>query len=246
MFEKHKKLKLIIKDKYKHFKTEDNIAKVIKCQVVVREWLARKKRSINVSMKSIPLISIIMKIIPYLTSRIKQYHSLFDVPLIAELWEETLHRSFMDLNYHTTWTPDRSHKVGEDMRIQSIRRSRISCKSGQFITPRDLKKKCVKINGGRSTKFETLEEKIKHFSGDHDDVYCCLAKSKPFDKKYTLLVFESSLINVKQLDWKESRTGKEWQGKGNFSATIGKSMSAQLWTIIPLDLIKYKFDIDCS
>ena len=187
-----------------------------------------------------------MKIIPYLKHRIKAYHSMFSLPLIAEFWEETLHRSFGDLNYHTTWTPNRSHAVGEDMNIPSIVHSRISCKSGQFTTTRELKKLCVKINGGRSTKFKTIEEKIKHFSGDHDDVYCCLAKSKSFDKKYTLLVFKSSLIKVNKLKWNESNTGKEWHGKGIFNANIGKSMSAQLWSTIPLELIKYKFEIDCS
>ena len=30
----------------------------------------------------------------------------YSLPLIAELWEETIHRDSIDLNYKTTWTPD--------------------------------------------------------------------------------------------------------------------------------------------
>ena len=94
-------------------------------------------------------------ILPLLTKTIQKrlvaYHSMFSLPLIAEHWEETLHRSFKDIGYDTTWLPNRSHAIGEDMRLkwngETLNGSRISCKSGQFITPRALGKKCVKWNG---------------------------------------------------------------------------------------------------
>ena len=81
---------------------------------------------------------------------------------------------------------------------------------------------------------------------DHDDIYFLLAKDKKFNKKYKLLIFESSICRVDQLTWTESPSGKTWNGIGKFKACIGKSMSAQLWTTIPLDIISYQFDIDCN
>ena len=186
------------------------------------------------------------ELVPVLTNRVKAYHTMFSLPLIAEQWEETLHRSFNDIGRNTTWTPDRSHAVGEDMRLEGIENSRLSCKSGQFVNDRSLGKTCVKFNGSRSTSFPTLEEKIAHFSKSHDDYYFLLAKDKNFNKKYKLLVFESPICRVDQLTWTESSSGKAWNGTGKFKAEIGKAMSAQLWTTLPLDMIPYQFEIDCS
>ena len=185
----------------------------------------------------------IREVLPFLIKRIKKYHELFSQPLIAEFWEETLHNSFVDCGHATTWKPDRSHKVGEDMRIQGIANSRISCKSGQFVTPRKGTPS-VKFNGSRTTSQDTLEEKLAHLCGDHDDWYFLLAKKKNFDKSYKLLVFESSKCKVDQLTWVENESGKQWIGTGDFQASINKSMSVQLWTTLPLDMVCYKYDID--
>ena len=219
----------------------------------------------------------ITDLLPILTRRIKDYHKMFSLPLIAELWEETLHRSFEELDIETTWKPNRSHTIGEDMRLRNIDNSRISCKSGIWWSanmtvkelkielkkrglPRTGKKKdlvdrltaecgpCqlkVKFNGGRSTRCPTLEDKINHFSQSHDDYYFMLSKKTPFDNTYKLIVFESSICRVDQLNWSESSSGKQWKGTGNFTASIGKSMSAQLWTTLPLNLITHIYDIDC-
>lgn len=178
--------------------------------------------------------------------KVKTYHKLYDLPLIAELWEETLHKAFVEIGYSTTWKPVRRHTVGEDMQIQGIENSRISCKSGQFVNDRLLGKPCVKFNGSRSTSFPTLSEKLTHFCNSHDDYYFLLAKHKNFNKKYKLLIFESHICRVDKLTWSESSSGKEWKGKGDFKASIGKAMSAQLWTTLPLDMIHYQFDIDCN
>lgn len=181
-------------------------------------------------------------VLPFLTKRIKKYHELFSQPLIAEFWEETLHNSFEDSGYATTWKPDRSHKVGEDMRLHGIASSRISCKSGQMLTPRGGTPS-VKFNGSRTTSQATLEEKIRHLCANHDDWYFLLAKKKNFDKTYKLLVFESSRCKVDKLAWKENASGKQWMGNGEFQASINKSMSAQLWTTLPMDLVTYQYDI---
>ena len=198
------------------------------------------------SLKNKKIPDFLGKLIPVITERVKAYHGLFSLPLIAEQWEETLHRSFLDIGQSTTWKPDRSHKVGEDMRLAKIDNSRISCKSGQFIRDSALGKTCVKFNGSRSTSFKNLEEKLEHFSADHDDYYFMLAKDKTFNKLYKLLVFKSNICKVNQLEWSQSTSGKTWNGIGDFKATIGKSMSAQLWTTFPLDMISYQFDINCK
>ena len=170
----------------------------------------------ELSTKTLP--ELLPLLIPAITKRIKSYHTLFSLPLIAEQWEETLHRSFMDIGQNTSWEPDRSHAVGEDMRLINIENSRISCKSGQFVSDRSLSKICVKFNGSRSTSYPSLQEKIAHFCESHDDYYFLLAKDKNFNKKYKLLVFESPVCKVDQLTWEESASGKAWNGTGKFKA----------------------------
>jgi hypothetical protein len=190
------------------------------------------------------MIEYIQDLLPILERRIKKYHGDFSLPLIAEAWEEVLHRSFGELNINTTWTPGRSHSVGEDMRIEGIDNSRISCKSGQFINNR-THGPCVKFNGGRSTSRKTLEDKLNHFCASHDDYYFLLAKNKNFDKTYKFIVFESPRCCVDQLTWIEHSRGKQWVGNGPFEAIICKSMSGQLWTTLPLNLIEHIYEIDC-
>ena len=62
--------------------------------------------------------SFLPELLPILVERIKQYHKLFSLPLIGEFWEETLHRSFEELGQTTSWKPNRSHAVGEDMNLE--------------------------------------------------------------------------------------------------------------------------------
>ena len=187
--------------------------------------------------------NLVTRLIPVLTRRITQYHEMFSLPLIAEQWEETLHRSLDEVGYKTTWEPIRSHAIGEDMRLVGVDNSRISCKSGQFINDRTLHKACVKFNGSRSTRFPTIDEKIGHFSASQDDYYFLLAKHKKFNNQYKLIIFESILCRADKLAWTESASKKSWNGCGDFSAVIGKSMSAQLWTTLPLDMIRHAHDI---
>jgi hypothetical protein len=82
-----------------------------------------------------------------------------------------------------------------------------------------------------------------HFSESYDDYYFILARGNKFDMKYNLLVIPSTLCNVNKLTWFESETKTAWKGFGEFSAVIGKSFSAKLWTSIPLDLITHNIPI---
>ena len=216
--------------------------------------LTRTKRKIIKAQTTV--VDLIPRLIPVLKKRIKAYHNMFSLPLIAEHWEELLHRSFGDIGYSTTWIPSRSHKIGEDMSLPSIPNSRISCKSGAISNCRALRESCVNFNGSRSESHPTLAEKIKHFSTSHDDYYFLLSKKKaskkkPFDFTYNLLVFPSSLCRIDQLDWEETVTRKQWKSSfrpngPKFCAPISKSMSAQLWTTLPLRLITHQHDIVCK
>ena len=189
---------------------------------------------------------IINQIVPIIQKRIKEFHKIFSLPLIAEYWEETLSESFKEIDLENDWTPGRSHKIGEDMKLFDIENSRISCKSGVISDNRELKKECVKWSGSRTTSFQTLSDKLEHLSKSHDDWYFLLAKASKFNKKYKLLVFPSHICKPTKLTWNDTKSGKQWQGKGEFLAEISKSMSAQLWTTFPLDMIPYIYDIDCN
>ena len=130
------------------------------------------------------------------------------------------------------------------MHILDIPNSRISCKSGQITKSSLLKKNCVRWSGSRTTKIDwkLLDEKISYLSDSHDDWIILLAKNKPFNRKYYLLIIPSDTVKVKRLSW-YSKTEKMYEGKGDFVATISKSMSHQLWTTYPLELVPYKYDI---
>jgi len=186
------------------------------------------------------------KLAKTIETRIKRYHKDFSLPMMAELWEETLVRSMEDIGLKPEWDNDRSHKVGEDIKEETF--GRISCKSGS------LTKNGVKFNGSRTTKFKTIDEKIEFLSESHDDVYFLLAKNvkdmKEKNFKYKLVVFDSSEVKVNKLIWEEkiSKNGNlsGWKGTGSFDAEINRSMSDQLWTTIPFEKIKYTYDIDAN
>jgi hypothetical protein len=168
-----------------------------------------------------------------------RHHEIYSLPVKGEYVEELLSKALTEAGFSTDWKPDFSHKVGEDMSLVGVTGGRISCKSGAKTET------SVKINGSRSESFKELEGKINHFSSDHDDVCFMLSKTKPFNKVYTLLVYRSAVIKPNLLTWRESVSGKAWEGDGDFSATIGKSMSSQLWTTLPLNMAEVTYVFDC-
>ena len=60
--------------------------------------------------------------------------------------------------------------------------------------------------------------------------------------KYKVLIFPSSTIKADTLKWEETKGG--WKGTGDFSATINRSMSDQLWTTLPLEKVEHVLEID--
>lgn len=168
--------------------------------------------------------------------RIKEHHKLYDLPVIAEYWEEIFAKSIEDVEGYTDWKPDRSHSVGKDQicTIQGTTR-KISNKSGKY----NQNNKTLQISGSRSGEYKTLKQKLKFFSDKQEDVYVCLATStKKLNKRhYFLFSFDTSILNYSDADWQPriSKTGKPngWQCKTNYySAAIHQSLSGQLWTLI--------------
>jgi hypothetical protein len=160
---------------------------------------------------------------------------------MAEQWEEVLYRTLKDIGLSPKWDNDRSHKVGEDIFENSI--GRISCKSGAI---EGKKKDKVKFSGSRTGSYKLLKEKLEFLSSSHDDFYFLLAKDKKdINKKnfkYKVLIFSSTSCKVDRLNWEKTKGG--WKGNGSFEATIHNSMSGQLWTTLPLNMIDHIIDIN--
>ena len=180
---------------------------------------------------------------------IKSFHNLLPQPITGTIWEEILSKSFTEIGHNTTWKPDNSHKVGEDMRIISLENSRISCKSGVITHNRTHKLgECVQFSSSRTTSFKTLEEKLQHLSKSHYDYHFMLSKKDKFDGTYKLLIIKADNCNVGDLEWEQNKNGKpdDYVTKvgGPFKATITGSMSGQLWVTLPLTRVEYIFDIE--
>lgn len=208
---------------------------------------------IQVSLKLVSTLDDFLSNIKELRSsiekNIKVFHSLLSQPITGTIWEELLAKSFTEIGYETTWKPDNSHKVGEDMRIISLENSRISCKSGVITYNRTHKLgECVQFSSSRTTSFKTLEEKLDHLSKRHYDYHFMLSKSDKFDGTYKLLIIKADKCNVRDLEWESNKNGKPddyvTKVRGPFKATITGSMSGQLWVTLPLTRVEYIFDIE--
>jgi hypothetical protein len=169
-------------------------------------------------------------------------------PITGTIWEEILANSFSDIGYATTWKPDNSHKIGEDMRIVNFTHSRISCKSGVRKNNRSHNLgQCVEYSGSRTTSCKTLEEKLEHLSKSHYDYQFMLSKSDSFDGKYKLIIIRPDMCNVRDLEWEPNKNGNpnDYVSKvgGPFKGVITGSMSGQLWVTVPLKRVSHMFDI---
>lgn len=188
------------------------------------------------------------KLVDSVQNNVKAFHKMFRQPITGTIWEEVLSNSFNDVGYKTTWKPDNSHKVGEDMSIIGVQMSRLSCKSGVFKNNRSHNLgPCVEFSSSRTTSFKTLEEKLEHLSKSHYDYHFMLSKKDKFDGTYKLLIIDANLCNVRDLDWESNKNGKpdDYVTKrgGPFKATITGSMSGQLWVTLPLSRVSHMFDI---
>lgn len=179
--------------------------------------------------------------------RIKQHHKLYDLPLIAEYWEEVFAKSIEDVEGYSDWLPDRSHSVGKDQICTLFGKTiKISNKSGKYNPSSNT----LQISGSRSGEYKTLRQKLKFFSDKQEDVYVCLATStkKPKMKEYYFFSFDTSILDYDKVEWtpKMSRQNKQvgWQCKTDtYYAAIYQSLSGQLWTTINLDSANIKPEV---
>lgn len=171
--------------------------------------------------------------------RIKEHHKLYDLPVIAEYWEEIFAKSIEDIEGYSDWRPDRSHSVGKDQ-ICTIEGTtfKISNKSGKYNPNNNT----LQISGSRSGEYKTLKQKLKFFSDKQEDVYVCLATStkKNSQKEYYLFSFDTHILNYSEAEWqpKYSQNGKQsgWFCKTDkYDAAIQQSLSGQIWTTINLE-----------
>lgn len=91
-------------------------------------------------------------LVPFIRNRLTKHHELYSGQCKAENWEENLCWALKQAGYGSDWKPDYNHGVGIDQTTDSG--IGISNKAGE------INRDCVSINGSRSTKYKTLQEKL--------------------------------------------------------------------------------------
>ena len=145
------------------------------------------------------------------------------------------------------WEPY-NHNPGEDMVTNYDGLRKPSLKSGVITN------NVLTISSHRTTKYKTLDDKIKFLSNVPYDSYICLARPKNGVHNYKLIHFPKSLIDYSLINWevtfsqKGHQTG--WKGSnenGTIQLRISKSMSDQLWIDIHESLVtiieEFNYDV---
>lgn len=182
-------------------------------------------------------------LIDEIRQRIREHHKLYDLSVKGEYWEEILAKSIIAIGGKTDWGAERTHTIGKDQVCSWNDQidKRVSNKSGVYT----ISSNTLKINGSRSTTYQSLKEKIEYFSDKQEDIYFCLATSTlKKDLNYYLFCFESSLLDYKNAEWEEqyneNKTLMGWKCETpTYKAWIKRNMSDQLWThlkLTPLNL----------
>lgn len=186
-------------------------------------------------------------LVPHLEYRLKEHHKLYYSKCKAEYLEEHFAYSLKETDYGTDWKPDFSHQIGKDQTTDSG--ERYSNKSGTYI----LKNKHLIINGSRTTKYKTIEDKLDFLSTKHEDYICSMATTneKVWNGKYYFIVVNSEKLNYQEQNWVEKYGVRKNKGQLSgwgctsdyYSAKITESMSGQLWTEIHPELFDYSYEI---
>lgn len=186
---------------------------------------------------------LVKKLVAKAKVKMLKFHELIRIPLKAEYWEDILDQSLQDIGDESIWYRFR-HTLSVD--IESKFFGKISCKGGI------LTKKGLKFSGFRTTKYKTLEEKLKFLKIKKDDCYFCLTKNsnKNWDDTYKLIIFDSKLLNdngriFNIKNWSVINSGWEYQSK-NFKLQILSGTSDQLWYSIKPEKLPYPHVIDIN
>jgi len=211
----------------------EELSKIIKCQSLIRKYLVN-----NISIKN-PIL------IKRLENKLTWYHSGLRFPVKAEIWEDIWEQS-INLN-NSEWIGG-GHQSGADT-IHNNSKQECQNKSGT------IKNNIVSITSHRTKNAgSSIEEKLDFISEKRWDKYVLLSRDKKDwkngIKSYQLMVFNSSLINFRELTWEKyiPKKGKN-KGKHNggyigngdsdkFTAKIdGSGSSYQLHININIDYI---------
>ena len=128
------------------------------------------------------------ELIDEIKKRILEHHKLYRLTIKGEYWEDIFSQAVLQIGGFSDWAPERTHTIGMDQICSwgDYNNLRISNKSGLYT----ISSQTLKISGSRSTSYDTLEEKIQHFSNKQEDFYSCLATSSlKKDPNYYLFFF---------------------------------------------------------
>lgn len=180
-----------------------------------------------------------------LKEEILAFSGALTFPIKAEMWEELISRHTMDPMGITNIWEAGSHKQGSDIDLPNEDYS-FSVKSAKVG---GVYKQKMSISSFRTTKHETLKEKLDFIdgSGKNFSHYFVLAREE--DKKkslrnYEALIIPGDLFAANDLTWESTKSG--WASKEKFGGELGyemkiqKKMSDQLW--IYCDYKKLKDD----
>jgi len=172
-------------------------------------------------------------LIETIKKKIEIHHSLYDIPVADLMWEEILYKSLKDSDMagDAEWQSG-GHGIGADiMNVPNF--GDISCKTGAWKERTRIGDTVLVINGSRTTKYPSIEEKIEFLSKKKEDVYFCLARNlkdwKQNKKIYRLCIFPR--LRHHEMKWKIAPNGRDWVAENSeMKCKITKNMSDQLWT----------------
>jgi hypothetical protein len=170
-----------------------------------------------------------------LGEKIRLYSQLFPtLPIKGEVWEALV----ADV-LKAPWNPN-NHNPNQDMVTQIQFMERPSLKSGT------IDQNWLTISSHRTTKYETLREKIEFFKTRQHDSYLCLSRPKNTVSihSYSLIHFPKTVVTWDDINWVEKykSDGKHigYEGSnsnGTIRTRIVFSMSHQLWIDLDISLI---------
>ena len=162
----------------------------------------------------------------------------FEVKITDLTLENLIKKALVKSNLNPDWNPG-SHAPGADIFLpeQNIG---FSVKSGR------LNSKTLTISSFRTTKYNTLQEKLDYFDGDGKNFssYLVLARNdSDVSRYYRAIMIPAELVEAASLQWEEMSTGWKSEKRGGVQMKIVKKMSDQFWFTIDRDVIDDHPDI---
>jgi len=236
---KKKKKKFIITDKYKYFKTEENISKIVICQSYIRGFLIRINNIYGLCKK-------FKKIQPMYHKVISGYHMINKTPIKESVWEGIN----CDIVRHICSITDEAngnHFSGKDNKFDNINVSNKSAKTdgnNVSISSYRLSSVCSdKDNGNPKDILNEIEKRDNSF-----DYYSILIRNEKensiIEYMWFIIPKDYYIFKIDKLTSKMGKKGKKkdqivgWKTK---YCDITFSMSSQLWYKFYIkDIEKYK------